>query len=120
MAKHDTQLLKGILSMLLIRMLSTSEDYGYSVVVRLQESGFEGLTEGTVYPALTRLEAKGWLQSRLVPSDSGPARKYYRSTEAGDTELARATADWSDVVVNVERVMQASDVDLADTNDHRR
>lgn len=120
MAKHDTQLLKGILSMLLIRMLSTSEDYGYSVVVRLQESGFEGLTEGTVYPALTRLEAKGWLQSRLVPSDSGPARKYYRSTKAGDTELARATADWSEVVVNVERVMQASGVDLVDAHDHRK
>jgi len=110
MANQDTQLLKGILSMLLLQILRDDKDYGYSLVVRLQSAGFIGLTEGTVYPALSRLEAKGWLESHLVPSESGPARKYYRSTLAGSDELARATSAWRSVVENVDRVMTDSEL----------
>lgn len=106
MVKHDAQTLKGILSMLLLRMLVEREDYGYSIVVRLQECGFVGLLEGTVYPALTRLEAKGYLTSSLVSSSSGPARKYYRPTADGAAELTRATAAWTDLVANVNQVME--------------
>jgi PadR family transcriptional regulator PadR len=104
-ADHDPQVLKGILSMLLLQVLSEREDYGYSVVVRLQALGFDGLAEGTVYPALSRLEAKGLLTSRLEPSQSGPARKYYRHTRAGITELERAAGSWISLRANVDRVM---------------
>lgn len=106
MAEHNTQFLKGILSMLLLRLLTDEEDYGYSVVVRLQKLGFENLREGTVYPALTRLERKNWLESRLVPSDSGPARKYYRPTAAGKAELRLEETAWSELVENIHRVVQ--------------
>lgn len=106
MLNHDPQTLKGILSLLLLRVLAEEEDYGYSVVVRLQESGFDGLMEGTVYPALTRLEGKGWLSSRLVPSPSGPARKYYRPTKAGELELTHAAEAWSDLVVHVGNILE--------------
>ena len=51
--------------------------------------------EGTVYPALTRLEREGWLSARLVASPAGPARKYYRPTEAGRRELAAGTEAWN-------------------------
>ncbi len=105
MANHDTQVLKGILSMLLLRVLAEHEDYGYSVVTRLQALGFDDLAEGTVYPALTRLEGKGLLRSRLVPSDSGPARKYYRPTAQGELELARTTESWQELRSNVDRVL---------------
>lgn len=91
--------------MLLLRVLTESEDYGYSVVVRLQDHGFEGLTEGTVYPALTRLEGKGLLASRLVASTSGPARKYYRPTAVGAQELVRATEAFAALTADVARVM---------------
>ncbi len=107
MSGHDTQALKGILSMLLLRVVDQAEDYGYSIVVRLQELGFDDLAEGTVYPALTRLQSKGLLSSRLVASTSGPARKYYRTTAAGVDELERSLAAWLTLSENVERVMSS-------------
>lgn len=105
MSSHDTQVLKGILSMLLLRVVDQAEDYGYSIVVRLQDLGFDDLAEGTVYPALTRLESRGFLASRLVPSTSGPARKYYRTTPGGVDELERALNSWLELSKNIERVM---------------
>ncbi len=91
--------------MLLLKILETKTDYGYSVVVRLQELGFAGLTEGTVYPALSRLESKGLLQSELVPSDAGPARKYYRPTDDGLAELVQATEAWTELSATVDAIM---------------
>lgn len=105
MAEHDAQFIKGILSMLLLGLLADEEDYGYSAVVRLHELGFQELKEGTVYPALTRLEKKGFLDSRLVPSDSGPARKYYRPTRQGIAELKDQHRIWADLVNNVNRAL---------------
>ncbi len=97
-------MLKGVLSLLLLELLAAHEDYGYQVVLRLREKGFDDLSEGTVYPALTRLEGQGLLTSRLVPSTSGPVRKYYRPTDAGKAELQRARRAWSQLVQSVERV----------------
>lgn len=105
MPSHDSQLLKGVLSLLLLRLLHQQEDYGYSVVVRLHRLGFDDLTEGTVYPALTRLEKRGLLASRLVRSSSGPARKYYRLTPVGDQELVDATKVWTDLVTTVDAAL---------------
>jgi len=90
---HDPQLLKGLLSFVLLQLLAEQESYGYEVVSRLRDEGIEVL-EGTVYPALARLEREGRLSSRLVASTSGPARKYYRPTPAGYAELARGTRSW--------------------------
>jgi PadR family transcriptional regulator PadR len=97
-------MLKGVLSLLLLELLATQEDYGYQVVLRLRDKGFDDLSEGTVYPALTRLESQGLLTSHLVRSTSGPARKYYRPTAAGAAELERARRAWSQLVRSVERV----------------
>jgi PadR family transcriptional regulator PadR len=74
---HDVRLLKGVLGMLLLRLLDERADYGYALVVRLRELGFDDVSEGSVYPALARTERQGLLTTRLVPSTSGPARKYF-------------------------------------------
>jgi PadR family transcriptional regulator, regulatory protein PadR len=91
--------------MVLLALLRDDEDYGYSIVVRLRETGFDGINEGTVYPALTRLESKGWLTSRLVASTSGPARKYYRTTGTGQAELARSDESWRYLVAAVDQAL---------------
>lgn len=104
MPNHDSQMLKGVLSLLLLRVLLNEDGYGYGVVTRLQSAGFPDLVEGTVYPALTRLEAAGHLESYLLKSVSGPARKYYRITDGGRAELARAEATWADLVTAVAAV----------------
>jgi PadR family transcriptional regulator PadR len=92
---HDPQLLKGVLSLLLLELLAQRESYGYEVVQRLHAIGLVGVLEGTVYPALSRLEREGRLTTRLVASNSGPARKYYRPTAAGYAALAAGTASWT-------------------------
>ena len=71
---HDPQLLKGVLSLLLLELLAQRESYGYEVVQRLHTIGLIGVLEGTVYPALSRLEREGRLSTRLVASPYGPAR----------------------------------------------
>lgn len=105
MPRHDPQLLKGVLGLLLLRLLDEQEDYGYALVVRLRDHGFDDVAEGSVYPALTRMERHGLLTARLVPSTSGPARKYYRVTDAGAAELGRAANAWSDLVDTVAKAL---------------
>jgi PadR family transcriptional regulator, regulatory protein PadR len=103
-SSHDPQLLKGVLSLLLLQLLAERESYGYEVVQRLHEIGLADILEGTVYPALARLEREGRVSPRLVSSNAGPARKYYRLTTAGYQALALGTASWSslaDVVGSV-------------------
>ena len=92
---HDPQLLKGVLSLLLLHLLAQRESYGYEVVQRLHSIGLTGILEGTVYPALARLEREGRLTTRLVASSSGPARKYYEPTKAGYDTLAAGTSSWT-------------------------
>ena len=92
---HDPQLLKGVLSLLLLHLLAQKESYGYEVVQRLHALGLTGVLEGTVYPALSRLEREGRVSTRLVASRSGPARKYYRPTQPGYAALATGTASWT-------------------------
>lgn len=102
---HDPQMLKGVLGLLLLHLVGEQEDYGYSIVVRLHEEGLSGLAEGTVYPALTRLEAQGLLESRLQRSASGPARKYYALTDAGREALSAGLESWGSLVGAVERIV---------------
>jgi PadR family transcriptional regulator PadR len=90
----DPQLLKGVLPPLLLALLAEQESYGYELVQRLREAGLTGMSEGTVYPALARMERDSWIEARLVPSRSGPARKYYRPTAAGYAALRDGTTAW--------------------------
>ena len=105
MTGHDPQMLKGVLPLLLLRLVSDAEDYGYSLVLRLQELGLVDLNEGTVYPALSRLEGRGLLGSRLVPSPAGPARKYYEITPAGVEELAGGVSAWESLAGTVQSIL---------------
>jgi PadR family transcriptional regulator PadR len=93
-ADLDPQLLKGVLSLLLLHLLAEQESYGYDLVKRLHEVGLTDVLEGTVYPALSRLEREQRVTSRLIPSSSGPARKYYRPTKDGYAALADGTRRW--------------------------
>jgi PadR family transcriptional regulator PadR len=101
---HDPQLLKGVVSLLLLQLLAERESYGYEVVQRLHEIGFPDILEGTVYPALARLEREGRVSARLVSSSAGPARKYYRPTPAGYAALAAGTTNWSSLARLVDAV----------------
>ena len=95
---HDSQMLKGVLSLALLRLLAERESYGYELVTQLHELGLTAIQDGSVYPALGRLERDGHVISRLVASTSGAARKYYRPSRSGYAELAHIEAAWQSLV----------------------
>jgi len=78
-----TQVRKGLLELCILNALSGEERYGYDLVKTLVEVHGLGVTEGTIYPLLSRLRVAGLIASRLEESTSGPARKYYALTKEG-------------------------------------
>ncbi len=92
-----TQVRKGLLELCILNLLSRGELYGYDLVKRLAD--IEGLviTEGTIYPLLSRLHKAGILKTRLVESSSGPARKYYSLTIKGQRDKIRLNAYWKEL-----------------------
>lgn len=102
---RESQLLKGVLPMLVLALLAEAESYGYELVTRLQAAGLTDIGAGTVYPVLNRLERDGAVSSRLVASTTGPARKYYRPTTRGTAELAAAGAAWDRLATTVAAVL---------------
>ncbi|MDT0166125.1 PadR family transcriptional regulator [Actinotalea sp. AC32] len=106
---RDPQLLKGVLPMLVLRLLAAQESYGWKLVTRLRDAGLADISAGTVYPVLNRLEREGQVASRLVASTSGPARKYYTPTDVGRAALARAESAWTDLVHVVAGVLDHHD-----------
>jgi PadR family transcriptional regulator, regulatory protein PadR len=81
------QLRKGILELCVLNALAGGERYGYDLVKRLLAVPGLGITEGTIYPLLSRLRVQGLVETRLVESSEGPARKYYRLTRTGKNAL---------------------------------
>jgi PadR family transcriptional regulator PadR len=98
--KFQRDLNAGLVALVLLGVLAeTGEDlYGYDIAKRLQRAreGDPLFKEGTIYPVLRSLAASGWLSSRIVPSYSGPPRRYYRITDEGRAVLAQWRAVWRD------------------------
>ena len=98
--KFQKELNGGLVSLVLLAVLSQSREdlYGYEIAKRLQlaNDGDALFKEGTIYPVLRTLSASGLLTSRVVPSYSGPPRRYYRITDDGRTVLADWLRIWRD------------------------
>ena len=98
------QLRKGTLEGCILKIISREAAYGYAITLR--ESGFDDLTEGTLYPLLLRLERKGLIAAEYRAGSGGPSRKYYRLTPDGEQYLAEFTAAWQTTGAAVNRIMQ--------------
>jgi len=87
---------RGDYALLLLGLLGLREMYGYELVTELRERSAAAidLPEGTVYPALRRLERDGLIAGRWVDAASGPRRRYYHLTTAGERALADGRAAW--------------------------
>lgn len=84
--------------MVLLRLLAERESYGYELVTRLHDLGLTDVVEGTVYPALSRLERDELLTSKLRASKAGPARRYYLPSPKGRRLLGELEASWTSLV----------------------
>lgn len=100
-------LLQGTLDMLVLRTLRAGPLHGYGIAKSIRSTSQEALDIefGSLYPALKRLEAKGWIVSAWVTSEHNRRAKYYRLTAAGRKQLMREHSKWSDLVSAIGRVM---------------
>lgn len=91
------ELKRGCLELIVLRLLEPGEAYGYEIVSKLtrRTNGALGVTDGTLYPVLYRLERAGFVEVRWETPARGVPRKYYRLTASGRDELARLEQDWN-------------------------
>lgn len=102
---RNTQLLKGVLDMCLLAVISEEPSYGYEMVRKLTERGLPLVSEGAIYPVLSRLQRNGLIEGYLVASPEGPARKYYRIEKKGTAALEEWSNAWRDLSKGVENVL---------------
>jgi len=89
-----TQLRKGLLELAILNSVSGGPLYGYDIVRRLADLDSLVITEGTVYPILSRLRNEEYVETYIEESSAGPPRKYYRLTARGREELRRMNQHW--------------------------
>ena len=102
------ELRRGSLELIVLHLLKHGEAYGYEIVSKLttETDGALGVTDGTLYPVLYRLERAGFVEVRWETQPRGVPRKYYRLTESGRTELAEQHRQWSTVVDTLKEIWQ--------------
>ncbi len=94
-----TNLLQGTLDLLILRALSLQELHGLGIARRIEQitKGAFAVKAGSLFPALHRMEAAGWLESYWGESDANRKAKYYRLTKAGARQLKVETQEWQRV-----------------------
>jgi PadR family transcriptional regulator, regulatory protein PadR len=106
-----TQLLKGTLDMCLLATIALRPCYGYELVQQLAQQGLSLVSEGSIYPLLSRLQHHGYIEGYLVASRDGPQRKYYRLLPAGTKQLERWQAEREAFAQAVERILKGAQSD---------
>jgi transcriptional regulator len=97
---------QGTLDMLILQVLSLEAAHGYAIAQRLQQISRETVhvNQGSLYPALHRLEQKRWLRSEWRQSETGREAKFYTLTQAGHKQLAREKASWDRLTAAVQMI----------------
>jgi PadR family transcriptional regulator PadR len=93
----ERELKRGSLELIILHLLDAGDAYGYEIVTKLttRSHGALGVTDGTLYPVLYRLERAGFVAVRWETPERGVPRKYYRLTPTGREELGRLKDDWT-------------------------
>ncbi|MEM7352344.1 MAG: PadR family transcriptional regulator [Acidobacteriota bacterium] len=109
MAKTQKDLLQGTLDLLILKTLRLEPMHGWGIAKRIQQLSRDVLTvqQGSLYPALYRLQDRGLIRSRKGESDEGRPVKIYRLTAKGRRQLESETASWQLVSAAVNHVLQA-------------
>lgn len=107
--KYERQMKKGVLDMLVLRLLLDERKYGYQLIAELREKGGDifRLKEGTLYPILYRLEEEGLIESRWSEAENRqPPRKYYLMTDRGRKALEEMYQVWRRIADSVDDLME--------------
>ena len=111
MAQGEVGLLQGTLDFLILKTLSRGSMHGFQIARWIQSvtEGVLRVEEGTLYPALHRLDRKGLIAGEWGVSDRGRRARFYRLTVAGERVLLREARDWSRFASAVARVVEAAE-----------
>lgn len=106
-AKPKQALLQGSLDMLILRTLTGGPQHGYAIARHLHQvsEAFLQVEEGSLYPALHRLEERGWVEAEWGPSEANRRAKFYRLTAKGKKQLALETDAWTKMSQAINRVL---------------
>jgi PadR family transcriptional regulator, regulatory protein PadR len=110
MTKQKADLLQGTLDMLILKSLSAGRLHGYGVGQRIKQLAEDMLRveEGSLYPALYRLEERGWISSEWGKSENNRRARFYTLTRAGRRQLGVEEESWRRLVVAVGKVMETA------------
>ena len=110
MAADRTELLRGTLDMLILKTLTLQPMHGLGVARRIEQltDGALQVPAGSLFPALHRLEQKGWIKGAWGESENNRRAKYYRLTAAGQRRVGEERQNWSEVVLAIAKVMEAT------------
>ncbi len=108
MAKSNADVLQGTLDLLVLKTLSRGPQHGYGIAVHIQQVSNEVLRveEGSLYPALHRIEQEGWIRSEWGISDNNRRAKFYEITAAGKRQLAAEEKRWAELTSGVASVLR--------------
>jgi PadR family transcriptional regulator, regulatory protein PadR len=106
----NVDILQGTLDMLILRVLDPGEMHGWGIAERIAQLSTKDLLvgEGSLYPALYRMQDRGWIESEWGQSDNNRRAKYYRLTKAGRRQLGEEKENWSRLVAAVAKVMASA------------
>jgi transcriptional regulator len=111
MAEQKAELLKGTLDMLILKIVALGPIHGYAIAQRIQQISreFFQLQQGSLYPALHRLEDRGWLQAQWRPTDTGREAKFYALTKVGRKQLEAEVANWERITAAVALILRTAE-----------
>jgi PadR family transcriptional regulator PadR len=110
MSKQKSDLLQGTLDLLILKTLALEPMHGWGITQRIQQisEGVLQVNQGSLYPALVRLEQQGWISSEWGTSENNRQAKYYKLTRTGRKQLNEETESWRRVSTAIEQILAAS------------
>ena len=110
MSSQGTDRLQGTLDLLILRVLDGERMHGWGIAQHIQQISREVLqvNQGSLYPALRRLEERGWIRAEWGTSENNRRARFYELTASGRRRLSHETASWEEFVLAVTRVLQTA------------
>ena len=110
MKRSSPELLQGTLDMLILQALTTGPMHGYAIVRKIQEVSEEVLRveEGSLYPALHRMERRRWISSEWGTSDNNRQARFYKLTRSGRKQLEAQATNWERLSKAISQVMRTA------------
>lgn len=110
MTKQKRELLQGTLDLLILKTLALESMHGWGISQRIEQisQGVLSVNQGSLYPALHRLEKQGWISSEWGNSENNRQAKYYQLTNLGRDQLATETENWEQLVAAMALILQTN------------